>query len=129
MAVGRPTLYDPAHCDRVIELGKQGKSKVAIAVALGVVRQTLDDWCAVHPEFLGALTRAREESQAWWEEQGRIGLATPGFSASLWGKNVSCRFPDDWTDKSKQEITGKDGAALVPPTIVFQPVAPKPEGE
>lgn len=53
-----------------------------------------------------------------------MGLVTQGFNASLWGKNVSCRFPDDWTDKSKQEHSGPGGTPLVPPTIVFQPVAP-----
>lgn len=125
MPAGRPTLYDPAYCERVIEMGREGKSKVAIAVSLGVVRSTLDNWCVDHPEFLGALTRAREEAQAWWEEQGRLGLVTQGFNASLWGKNVSCRFPDDWTDKTKQEHTGAGGSALVPAVIQFQPVAPK----
>lgn len=129
MPAGRPSLYDPAFCDRVIELGRQGKSKVQIAVALDVVRMTLDNWANDHPEFMDALTRARELSQSWWEEQGQLGLLTQGFNASLWNKNVSCRFPDDWTDKSKQELSGPGGAALIPPTIVFQPVTPKPEGE
>lgn len=129
MTLGRPTAYDPAFCARVIELGATGASKVELAVELGVVRNTLDNWAAEHPEFLSALTRARELSQVWWERKGRAGLEGQGFNASLWAKNVSCRFPDDWTDKSKQEVTGANGAALVPPTIIFQPVTPKPEGE
>lgn len=127
MPGGRPTLYDPVYCDRVVEWGREGHSKVAIAVKLGVVRNTLDIWAEAHPEFLSALTRAREESQAWWEEQGRLGLATQGFNASLWGKNVSCRFRDDWTETSKQELSGPGGAALPVPTFIIQPVKAKGE--
>lgn len=121
---GRPTLYDSAYCDRVIELGREGKSLVQIAVSLGVVRQTIRNWADEHPEFLAALTRAREESQAWWEDQGQAGLAAQGFNASLWGKNVSCRFPDDWTDKSKQEVSGPNGGPI-PTTIQVVGVEPK----
>jgi hypothetical protein len=120
---GRPTLYDPAYCERVIEMGKQGKSLVQIAVSLGVVRQTVRNWGDEHPEFLAALTRAREESQAWWEGMGQEGLVMQGFNASLWGKNVSCRFPDDWTDKTKQELSGPDGGPI-PTTITVVGVPP-----
>jgi hypothetical protein len=120
---GRPTLYDPAYCERVIEMGRQGKSLVQISVSLGVVRQTVRNWADEHPEFLAALTRAREESQAWWENMGQEGLVMQGFNASLWGKNVSCRFPDDWTDKTKQELSGPDGGPI-PTTITVVGVAP-----
>jgi hypothetical protein len=124
MAFGRPTDYDPAFCERVIELGREGASKVEMAVELGVVRNTLDNWAAAHPDFLSALTHARDLSQVWWEKKGRSGLDSQGFNASLWGKNVSCRFPDDWTDKSKQELSGPGGKDLIPPQFIIRPVEP-----
>jgi hypothetical protein len=30
----------------------------------------------------------------------------PGFNASLWAKQVSCRFRDDYTDKQQTEHSG-----------------------
>lgn len=110
--MGRPTDYDPAHCERVIELGRAGKSKAQIAADLDVARQTLENWAKVHPEFLDALTRARDLAQAWWEDKAQVGLETPGFNASLWAKSVSARFPDDYTERQKREITGKEGGPI-----------------
>ena len=106
--VGRPTDYKPEYCDKVIELGKEGMSHAEIAAELGVCRNTLYNWAEVHPEFLSASTRARDLAQAWFERIGRVNMVspTPGFSAPLWAKQVSCRFPADYTDKTKQEVTG-----------------------
>ncbi len=114
--VGRPTDYKPEYCQRVIELGRLGKSKAQIAANLDVARQTMEDWARAHPEFLDAITRARDLALAWWEDQAQVGLVTePGtgtFNASLWSKSVSCRFPDDYRDNSRHEVTGKDGEAV-----------------
>ena len=106
--VGRPTDYRPEFCDQVIELGRQGKSHAQIASELNVSRQTLYDWQAIHPEFLDAIKEARDYAQAWFENiaQNNLLAPTPGFSASLWAKAVSCRFADDYTDKQKQELSG-----------------------
>jgi hypothetical protein len=105
--MGRPTDYNPGYCQRVIELGREGKSKAQIAADLDVARQTLDNWAAAHSEFLDALTRARDLAQAWWEDKGQDGLEKTGFNASLWAKQVSCRFREDYTEKSelKADIT------------------------
>lgn len=104
---GRPTDYKPEYCEKVIELGKQGKSIVQIASMLDQAKQTLYDWEKVHPAFLDSLTRARQESQVWWENMGQAGLVTKEFQPSLWAKQVSCRFPDDYRDKQTIEHAGK----------------------
>lgn len=104
--MGRPTDYRDEYCETVIELGEQGKSHAQIARSLGVARQTLYDWSKVHPEFLGAITRAKDLALAWFEDKGQDGLTTPGFNASLWAKQVSCRFRDDYTDKQQTELSG-----------------------
>lgn len=108
----RPTLYRPEHCEQVVELGRQGKSHAQIAATLEVSRQTLHNWAAAHPEFLDAITHARDLAQAWFEDKGQEGLDKPGFNASLWAKQVSCRFPDDYTDRQKRELTGRDGGPI-----------------
>lgn len=111
-ATGRPTLYRDEFCSLVVAFAKDGMSLTEIASELDVHRDSLYEWEKTHPAFSDALSRARQEAKAWWERQGRVNLATQGFNASLWGKNVSCRFPDDWTDKTKQELTGPNGTPL-----------------
>lgn len=109
MPAGRPTDYRAEFCERVIELGREGKSHAQIAAELGCSRRVLYDWQDKHPEFLHAIMEARDLAQAWFENVAQNNLLSPvqGFSASLWAKAVSCRFADDYTDKSKQEITAK----------------------
>jgi transposase-like protein len=106
--VGRPTDYKPEYCERVVALGKEGKSHVQIAAELDVAKSTLYLWKDEHPEFSDALNASRSFAQAWWETIGQGQMLSPlqGFSASLWAKQVSARFPDDYTEKSKQEVTG-----------------------
>jgi len=79
----------------------------------------LHNWAGEHPEFLDAITRARDLAQAWFENMGQSGLVMPGFNASLWAKQVSCRFRDDYTDKQQTEHSG----TLTGLTVTF--VAPE----
>lgn len=108
--VGRPSKYDPAYCEQVIELGKQGMSVVEIACEFGVARSTVEEaWPAAHPEFSEAFERARDESQAWWEKQGREGLSKAQFNAQVWSRSMSARFPKDWREKQQLEHSGTIG--------------------
>lgn len=109
--VGRPSEYDPAYCDRVIALGKQGYSRAEIASDLDCSRQTLANWEKEHSEFLDALKRARDESLAWWEQQARKGLTNKNFNATIWSKSVSGRFPDE-PYRERVQLTGKDDGPL-----------------
>lgn len=117
MPAGRPDEYKPEYCEKVIDLGRRGYSHAMIAAELDVARQTLYNWSDRHPEFMDAITRARDLAQAWFEHKGMNGLETQGFNASLWAKQVSARFPDDYTDKSKQELSGPNGGPVQVTTI------------
>lgn len=110
--MARPSLYDPRYCDRVVELGKLGKSKAQMAADIGVHRETLDEWAKVHPEFSDAIMRARGESQAWWEAEVQKGIWSREFNAAAWAKSMSARFPDEYSDRSKLELTGKGGGPI-----------------
>lgn len=112
MTAGRPTDYLPEYCEQVLQLGRAGKSVAQIAAALDVAKQTIYDWQDKHPEFLDAMRKARDLSQSWWEDQGQNGLEKSGFQSSLWAKQVSCRFPDDYRETTRSEHTGKDGAPI-----------------
>lgn len=109
---GRPSEYDPAFCDQVIDLGKQGKSRAQIASALDVSRQTLINWGIAHPEFVDALTRAKDEELAWWEQQAQDGLNKgSSFNATIWAKSVSGRFPRE-PYRERVQLTGADDGPI-----------------
>ena len=94
---------------QVVELGKEGKSPVQIAVALGVSRPTLLAWAEQYPEFSTALLRAKECEQDWWENMGQTNLGTREFNSAVWSKSMSARFRQDYTDTSKHEHSGSNG--------------------
>lgn len=112
--VGRPTDYRPEHCETVIALGKEGKSRAEIASALDCSRNTLTAWEHAHPEFLSALQRAHDEQLAWWEAKGRGGIEQgSGFNAGLWGKCMSGRFPAE-PYRDRVQLTGaNDGPVQI----------------
>jgi len=108
--VGRPTLYKPEYCERVIELGREGHSFTAIAVLLGYDKATLIDWKAKHEDFATSLTRAKELEQLWWEEAGRRALFADKFQSVVWKTSMAARFRDDYTER--KEMTGANGGPI-----------------
>lgn len=106
---GRPSTYDPAFCQQVIDLGKEGASKAEMALALECARSTFDLWEKSHPEFSEAVKDAVAAAQGWWESQGRKATfgASPGFNATSFIFNMKNRFPAEWRDKVEQEVTVK----------------------
>jgi transposase len=102
--MGRHSDYKPEYCERVIELGKAGKSRVQIAVALDTSRASMDRWAEAHPEFRTALTRAKECEQDWWENKGQEGLTADKFNSAVWSKSMSARFRDDYTERRQTEV-------------------------
>lgn len=112
MPAGRPSTYDPAFCERVIELGKQGASVVEMACDIGVHRETIEEnWPAAHPEFSEAFTSAKLESQTWWERKGRENLEKNVFQSSVWSRSMAARFPHDWREKTETDINVKGDLA------------------
>ena len=106
MPAGRPTDYDPAYCDAVIEYGRQGKSRAWIAAELMCTRQTLHNWEDAHPAFLDAMRLSGLLAQQWWEDAGQEGIKDKGFNGPVYGKSMAARFPDDWRDNAKLEHSG-----------------------
>jgi transposase-like protein len=115
--VGRPTLYDPAYCSKVVELGRIGKSVEQIAAILDVSLRTMYSWRDAHEEFLHALDDAKTYEQAWWEEQASSYMVenkeSDRLNATLWSRSMAARFPKKYRESTKQEITGADGAPLL----------------
>jgi len=103
---GRPTLYKPEYCEKVIQWGKEGKSRTWIAATLDTSRETLDNWAKANPDFLDALSRAKAHEQRWWEDKGQEGLTSDKFNGGVWSKSMAARFPAEWRDNSKVTVAG-----------------------
>lgn len=110
--MARPSEYDPAYCERVLELGAGGASIAEMAYELGCCKNTLNSWAEKNPEFLTAFTRAKLASQVWWEKKGRDNLGTSGFQQAMWSRSMAARFPEDWRETTRNEQTGKDGGPI-----------------
>jgi transposase-like protein len=64
---GRPTKYDPAYCDEIVEFMSQGYSATAYAGSLGVSRSTIDNWAKEYPDFMEALNAGKGRRLVYWE--------------------------------------------------------------
>lgn len=102
--IGRPSEYDPAYCELLIQDMANGFSFEAFAGKVGVSRQTLYEWVSVHPAFSDAKRRAVELCRRKWEELGMDGLPAGTMNAAVWIYNMKCRFPQDWRDVQKVEV-------------------------
>lgn len=114
----RPTKYDPAFCEKVVEWGKLGKSIAWMAASLDVHKDTIYEWQKQHPDFSDALARARCQSQKWWEDQGQDNLCAAVFKDGMWRANMAARFQDDWREKQEVDLNGKLQVSEVKRTIV-----------
>lgn len=114
----RPTVYDPAFCDKVIEWGRLGKSKTWMAAELGVCKRTIQLWEKAHPDFLAALSRAITLSQQWWEDAGQTGMTADKFNNGVWGKSMAARFPDEWREQQGIDLSGNLNVTEIKRTIV-----------
>lgn len=114
-------------CEQIIGYGREGYTITEMACRLEVDRRTLDFWADDIPDFSRAFTRAKLESQAWWEAQLRKGNVgnTPGqINPGGWKHSMNCRFREDYGDKL--DLTNSDGNFTPPKTIyvVGEPVEP-----
>ena len=118
--VGRPSLYDPAHCQAVIAHMAEGASLTSFAAEIDVSRATLNVWMAEHPEFLDAVGTAKAKCAAWWEKRGRSIAETGGGPGAgtlvMFGlKNMGA---DDWSDRQEIDHRSTDGS-MTPKAPVY----------
>ena len=115
--VGRPSTYDPAFCEQVVELGRIGKSVEQIASRLNVSLRVLYDWRYKHEEFMHAMELAKQHELDWWETMAQTHMIenkeSDKLNASIWSRSMAARFPKKYRESTKTEITGADGAPLL----------------
>lgn len=108
--VGRPSKYDPAYCDAVIEDARLGFSLSAFAGGIQVDRDTITEWRKVHPEFdqackVAKLVRAR------MLETDMIKLDIPAPAMNARKLALANCAEDDWRDQSTLKHVGGDPAS------------------
>lgn len=114
--VGRPSKYDPSYCEKVIELGKLGKSFEQMASIIGVGITSFKRWREEHEDFRTSLEDAHGFAQTWWEDMAQSYLVeskdTEKLNTGLWSRSMAARFPANYSDRVKQEISGPGGTEL-----------------
>jgi transposase len=114
--LGRPTKYDPAICEKIIELGRQGKSKAQMVAATDIPYATLTRWCDEYPEFRAAMDHAMFLSQSYWEDLGHTHMVEspggPRLNTGLWSRSMAARFPRDYRENAKVELVGKNDGPI-----------------
>lgn len=105
--MARPTKYDPSYCDEALEfIGKQGKSIVQFARHLEVDRTTIYQWAKDYPEFSNILTRAKDWSEAFWEDKFVEYMTDRNTNAPLVKLYFATRFK--WIEKAVEADDAAD---------------------
>lgn len=97
MAGGRPTKYDPAFCEVVVDTMRRGYSKLAAAGEVGICYSTMRNWMDEHPEFLQAV-KLGEALRVIHLERGLLEAESgPLVTSRIFAlKNAA---PDEWKDR------------------------------
>lgn len=105
MPAGRPSKYDPAYCDSVVEVMATGLSLTAFAGEIGVHRGTINEWMEVHPEFSESV-RVGKAKRTLALERGMLGAESgPAVTARMFAlKNAD---PEEWREKQHVEHSGE----------------------
>lgn len=104
---GRPSKYDPSFCELVVEHCKEGASLTSFAAEVGVCRDTVSEWMAVHEDFSVAASRAKAACAAWWERVSRQNALSGEGNATLCVFGLKNMGAADWSDKQQVEHSGK----------------------
>jgi hypothetical protein len=120
---GRPTDYRPEYCEQVVEFMRAGFSLTAFAGHVDVARSTINVWMEAHPEFSEAVSRAKAARLLHWEEAA-IRVAAKGGgpgTATIIVFGLKNMAPEEYSDMTKHELTGKDGKELPASSVtIFQ---------
>lgn len=109
MPAGRPSKYTDEMPERLLKLMAEGFSPTAAAGALGVCKQTINNWAAEHPEFLAALKEGRSARLFKLENDLLTGPKDGPFVTSrIFALKNADR--DEWGDRKEVDVRSGDGS-------------------
>lgn len=96
--------YDPAMCERMIELGKQGASQKMIWSELGISKATAESYKKKHEEFAEALDLALVHSQAHWERELLANVDNKNYNSRLAEIALRGQFQQDYRETRDTKV-------------------------
>lgn len=96
--------YDPAMCERVVELGKQGASQKMMAADLEISQKTWQTWKKDNAEFGDAVDLALVNSQAYWERLMLVNAENKNFNTRMVEIAVRGQFQEDYRDRMDKKV-------------------------
>ena len=118
MPGGRPTKYDPAHCEVAEATLAEGFSEAVVAGRLNVCLSTVQNWTNEHPEFLGAVKRGKALGAQVWEQRLHTLAASGEGNATAIIFGLKNRVPSLWRDKTEQDVNATVGVTRIEHVIV-----------
>jgi len=112
---GRPSKYDSSMDDKVIELGRQGKTVASAAVACGISLETLHDWSNPNstrfvPSFSEALRVFRTLSREVWEQRVADGVYDKEINSQVLA--LLMRNQHGYDSKASVSVDGEGASKL-----------------
>lgn len=104
--------YDPAMCQTMIELGKEGASQKIIWSALGISKATAANYKEKYPEFAEALDLALVHSQAYWERMMLANVDNKNFNTRMVEIAVRGQFSDTYKENREIKSTVKQEISI-----------------
>ena len=102
---GRPTKYDPAMCDIVLEEMIQGHFVCQVCAKIFIAQDTFNHWCRENQEFSLAYKVGRNLCTAYWAKVGADNLHDKDFNAKVWDRFMRTQCVG-WSDNSDHLIAG-----------------------
>jgi len=108
--VGRPTKYDPAFCDTVVEVMGQGYSFTAFCGHIGIAKDTGYNWVKEHDLFSDAVKIGRAMRLSCLEKKLLEADVGPRVTAMIFALKNADR--EEWGERVINEHTGPGGGPV-----------------
>lgn len=103
---GQPTKYRDEFCETAERILGEGYSEAVLAGECGVCLDTVTNWKQDHPEFFASVKRGRAIGARVWEDRLANTAKTGSGNATAIIFGLKNRQPDQWRDKTEQELSG-----------------------
>ena len=99
--------FEPAMCDQMIAMGKEGASQKMMWSQLGISKNTAESWRKKHPDFAEALEIALVHAQSYWETQLLANVENKNFNSRLVEIALRGQFQQDYRETRDTKIDAK----------------------
>ncbi len=103
---GRPSLYKPEMCEKILDLMSEGKTDTQTCAMLGISVDSLARYRRQYPELAEAYQKGKLLQQAAWETLGMQGItgAIKGFNATTYIFMMSNLFKTSYTQRADTAV-------------------------